>query len=196
MTKAVWNHAPKRLWRRVSVYIRPDIHAAADDNEENFTLFLNNALARKYDLDPCQDGGVRRVNRLRRLEQTNEVLEQEIASLSVELQEDGLNPDLRSELERQRAEIVAQRDTQSLAETEATSRAVRIRASLDAIIGEGSVARHRRALPENDPSGNRIDDLDDLVARVSRSTGIAVEPAEVIGEIRRRAAAADALEGP
>ena len=196
MTVAAWNHAPKRLWKRVSVYIRPDIHAAAEERRENFTLFINNALARKYDLDQCTGGGVNRMKQIRRLERASVELDQEIASLSVELEDDGLNPDLRRELERQQAEIVALRDKQSRTEADATSRAECIRKALDAIVGEYSLARYRRALPENDPSGDRIDDLDDLVARVSRSTGIAVEPAEVIEEVRRRAAQENAGEGP
>ena len=193
---ATWNLAPKRLWKRVSVYIRPDIHAEADGHKENFTLFVNNALARKYHLEPCRDGGVYRANRLRQLEQTSEVLDREIASLSAELDNDRLVPELRDELEQEHARVVAIRDNRAQAEAAAVSRAECIRAAMDAIVGESSLARYRRALPENDPSGDRIDDLDDLVARVSRATGTAVEPSEVAAEVRRRAAEADAGEGP
>ncbi len=196
MTVSPWNYAPRRLWKRVSIYVRPDIHTAIRDHGENMTLLLNNALARKYGLDPCSEGGARRVRRLRRLEETTAGLEHEIAALSVDLQDDRLGAELRSVLEQQYADFVATRDERAMREVREASRIGDLRDALDAIIGESSLARYRRALPENDPSGDRIDDLDDLVARLSRRTGIAVEPAEVAAEVRLRAARADAGEGP
>lgn len=194
MTAAAWNYAPKRLWKRISVYIRPDIHASAEERQENFTVFINNALARKYDLDQCMGGGVNRMKQLRRLEQASAALEQEIASLSVELEDDGLNPDLRRELERQRAEIVALKDKQSRTEADATARVDCIRRALDAIIGDGPLDRYGRMLPENDTRGDRIDLWEGLVADVSHRCGAVVDPSGVAAEVRSRLARADAGE--
>jgi len=187
---AAWNHAPKRLWRRLSVYLRPDIHAEAERHGENFSLFLNNSLARKYDLEPCLEGGVRRATRLRRLEQTTEALEGEIASLSVELADDRLVPGLRQELDLERARVVAARDRRSREEADRAARAGCIASVLDALLGDGPGERYRRMLPENDPHGDSADALDELVALVSRRCGDAVDPAEVVAGLRRRVAAA------
>lgn len=187
---AAWNHAPKRLWRRLSVYLRPDIHAEAERHGENFSLFLNNSLARKYDLEPCLEGGVRRATRLRRLEQTTEALEGEIASLSVELADDRLVPGLRQELDLERARVVAARDRRSREEADRAARAGCIASVLDALLGDGPGERYRRMLPENDPHGDSADALDELVALVSRRCGGAADPAEVVAGLRRRVAAA------
>lgn len=196
VTDSPWNQAPLRLWKRVSISIRPDIHEVAREHDENFTLFLNNVLARKYDLPLCPDDRVRKTKRLRRLEATTAVLEREIAALSAELRDDHLGQEIRAEMERQHAEIVAVRDERVRAETAAASRAGCIRASLDAIMGDGPIARYGRMLPENDPHGDRADAFEELVALVARRCKATVDPAEVIGEIRRRVARADAVEEP
>ena len=81
------------------------------------------------------------------------------------------------------------------AEAAAGARVDGIRAALDAIIGDGTIDRYRRMLPENDPHGDLVDALDDLVERVARRCRAAVDPSELIAEVRRRAAAADAGEG-
>src|SRR5665647_1224582 len=101
MSDSSWNHAPKRLWKRVSLYLRPDLYATVQDRGENMTLLLNNALARKYGLDLCSEGGTRRVRRLHRLEKTTAVLVQEIAALSIDLRDDRLGGDLRAVLEQE-----------------------------------------------------------------------------------------------
>ncbi|MEN6341977.1 MAG: hypothetical protein ABFC89_05400 [Methanospirillum sp.] len=160
------------------------------------TLLLNNALARKYGLDPCSEGGARRVRKLRRLEQTTAALEQEIAALSIELRDDRLGKELRAVLEQEYEESVAARDKRARIETEAASRVGCIRTALDAIIGDAPTDPYRRMLPENDVHGDRADAFDELVALVARRCKAAVDPSEVVGEIRRRAALADAGEGP
>lgn len=195
MSGSPWNHAPRRLWKRVSISLRPDLHAAARERSENMTLLVNNALARKYGLSLCSEGGTRRVQKLRRLEETTTALEHEIAALSVDLQDDRLGAELRTVLEQQYAEFVAARDECAMREVRETSRIGNLRDAMDEIIGESSTARYRRMLPENDTTGDRIDDWEALVARVSRRCGAAVDPSEVAAEIRRRAAGESAEEG-
>lgn len=185
MNDSPWNQAPLRLWKRVSVFIRPDIHAAARENE-NFTLLLNNVLARKYGLPPCPDDRVRKTRRLRRLEKTTAALEQEIAALSIELRDDRLGPELRAELETRRAEFVARKEEQARATVAAASRCADIRTALDAIIGEDLISPYWRMLPENDQAGDRIDDWETLIAQVSRRCGTAIDGGEVAAELRRR----------
>lgn len=195
-TDSPWNQAPVRLWKRVSVFIRPDIHDAARKHDENFTRFLNNVLARKYGLPLCPDDRFRKARRLRHLRETTVELEHEIAALSAELRDDRLGPEIRDEMEREHARVLAVRDNQMQDEADAASRAGCIRASLDAFIGEGSLSRYERMLPENDPSGDRADAFDELVALVARRCRTVVDPSEVVAEVRRRAARAKAGEGP
>lgn len=47
------------------------------------------------------------------------------------------------------------------------------------IVGDNSMDRYRRLLPENDPHGDRIEDWDALVRRVSRLCGAEIDAAEV-----------------
>jgi len=185
MADSPWNHAPKRLWKRVSIYVRPDLHAAAREGGDSMTLLLNNALARKYGLDPCTEGGARRVRTLRRLEKTTAALEQEIAALSADLQDDRLGEELRSVLEQQYDEFVALRDERAEKEVLAASRARGIREAMDAIIGDDPPAWYTRMLPENDTDGTWIDDWDALIARVSRRCGAEVTSDEVIAVLRQ-----------
>ncbi|MEN6519330.1 MAG: hypothetical protein ABFC38_14345 [Methanospirillum sp.] len=185
MAGSPWNHAPKRLWKRVSVYVRPDLHAAARERGDSMTLLLNNALARKYGLDPCAEGGARRVQTLRRLEKTTAALEQEMAALSADLQDDRLGDELRAVLEEQYEEFVALRDERAEKEVLAASRATGIREAMDAIIGDDPPGWYTRMLPENDTRGIWIDDWDALVTRVSRRCGTEITGEEVIAVLRR-----------
>ncbi len=195
VTDSPWNQAPVRLWKRISIFVRPDIHETAREHDENFTLFLNNVLARKYDLPLCPDDRVRKAKRLRRLEETTAALEHEIAALSAELRDDHLGQEIRNEMERQHAEIVAVKDERARTEAGAASRARGIRDALDAIVGGDPTGRYRRTLPENDGNGDRVDDWEALVAQVSRRCGAAIDSAEIAAELRRRAATGSAEGG-
>ncbi|HIH03026.1 MAG TPA: hypothetical protein HA263_03950 [Methanoregulaceae archaeon] len=58
------------------------------------------------------------------------------------------------------------------------------------VIGDGQKNRYRRMLPENDPNGDRVDDWDALVRRVSRLCGAEIDSAEVAAGLRTLIAAA------
>ncbi len=58
------------------------------------------------------------------------------------------------------------------------------------VIGDGPTDRYRRVLPENDPNGDRADDWDALVHRVSRLCGAEIDSAEVAAGLRRLLATA------
>ena len=58
------------------------------------------------------------------------------------------------------------------------------------IIGDEPTGRYRRMLPENDPEGDRVDDWDALVRRVSRLCGAEIDSAEVAAGLRALVAAA------
>jgi hypothetical protein len=64
----------------------------------------------------------------------------------------------------------------------------RIIDALARIVGEDTTGRYRRMLPENDLSGDRIEDWEDLVSAVSRRCGISVDSGEVAAELRRMSA--------
>ncbi len=85
---------------------------------------------------------------------------------------------------RLRATVRQQREQRRAAVDEGAARAAGIRDAVQAVAG-GSLERYWRALPENDSSGDRIDDWDALVAGVSRSCGTQVDAAEVAVELRR-----------
>ena len=57
------------------------------------------------------------------------------------------------------------------------------------IIGDNPPARLSRLLPENDTNGDRMDDWDALVRRVSRLCGAAIDSAEVAAGLRGLTAA-------
>ena len=52
------------------------------------------------------------------------------------------------------------------------------------IIGDDPTGRYLRTLPENDPNGDRLDDWDALVRRVSRLCGAEIDSAEVASGLR------------
>ena len=71
------------------------------------------------------------------------------------------------------------------AEREAASaRHESILEALVQIVGDDPTGRLSRMLPENDPEGNRIDDWEALVRRVSRLCGAAIDSAEVAAGVR------------
>jgi len=58
------------------------------------------------------------------------------------------------------------------------------------IIGDDPTGRYLRTLPENDPHGDRVDDWEALVRRVSRLCGAAIDSAEVAAGLRAMVAKA------
>ena len=66
----------------------------------------------------------------------------------------------------------------------ALSRQDAIAAALLQIIGDDPPARLARLLPENDPNGDRVDDWEALVRRVSRLCGAEIDSAEVAVGVR------------
>jgi hypothetical protein len=83
-------------------------------------------------------------------------------------------------LERARTAVRVMRDERDAA----ISRQDGITDALLQVVGDGSVDRYRRMLPENDPSGDRVDDWDALVRRVSRLSGAEIDSAEVATGLR------------
>jgi hypothetical protein len=63
------------------------------------------------------------------------------------------------------------------------------------VVGDGPVDRYRRMLPENDPNGDRVDDWDALVRRVSRLCGAEIDSAEVATGVRALVAKAASPAG-
>ncbi|MEN6516981.1 MAG: hypothetical protein ABFC38_02175 [Methanospirillum sp.] len=176
--------------RQVKVWLPAAVHALVRADRLNLSQFIRDQLDVLYG----EESAVETVDKnLRLIQAARDGLARQKAvdDESLEARER-----LRAVARQLRKERKAEREQRQTAKDEAATREAGIRDALDAIVGEGSLARYRRALPENDPSGDRIDDLDDLVARVSRRAGIAVEPAEVAAEVRRRAERADAGEGP
>ena len=57
------------------------------------------------------------------------------------------------------------------------------------VIGNGSMSRYRRIMPENDPDGDRLDEWETLVRRVSRLCGAEIDSAEVAAGLRALVAA-------
>ena len=67
---------------------------------------------------------------------------------------------------------------------EAVARQNGIAAALQQIIGDDPTGRYLRTLPENDLNGDRIDDWEALVRRVSRLCGAEIDSAEVAAGLR------------
>ena len=65
-----------------------------------------------------------------------------------------------------------------------------IAAALLQILGDDPPDRLARLLPEHDPNGDRMDDWDALVRRVSRLCGAEIDSAEVVAGVRALAARA------
>ncbi len=58
------------------------------------------------------------------------------------------------------------------------------------IVGDGSIGRYRRMLPENDTNGDHLDDWEALVRRISRLCGAEIDSAEVAAGLRALVATA------
>ncbi len=71
----------------------------------------------------------------------------------------------------------------------ATVRQEGIADALLQIVGDGSPRRYARMLPENDLDGDRVDDWEALVRRVSRLCGAEIDSAEVAAVLRGLVAA-------
>lgn len=85
-----------------------------------------------------------------------------------------------AERKRSRSVIEAMRDRQDAARVRQGS----IAGALDQIVGSKPIGRYARLLPENDHEGDRIDEWDALVRRVSRLCGAEIDPAEVAAGLR------------
>jgi hypothetical protein len=97
------------------------------------------------------------------------------------------------EADRERARGVVR---QMRAERDAAkARQDRILDALLQVVGDGPVDRYRRMLPENDPNGDRVDDWDALVRRVSRLCGAEIDSAEVATGVRALVAKAASPAG-
>ncbi len=85
-----------------------------------------------------------------------------------------------AERERARAVIQAMRDRQNAA----SARQEGVTEALLQIVGDGPTGRLSRMLPENDANGDRMDEWDALVRRVSRLCGAEIDSAEVATGVR------------
>ena len=83
-------------------------------------------------------------------------------------------------MDRARAAVRAMRVEREAAK----SRQEGIADALLQVIGDGRVERYRRMLPENDPHGDRVDDWEALVRRVSHLCGAEVDSGEVATRLR------------
>ena len=83
-------------------------------------------------------------------------------------------------LERARTTVQAMRARREAAE----ARQDAITDALLQVAGDDPPARLARLLPENDPNGDRVDDWEALVRRVSRLCGAEIDSAEVASGVR------------
>ena len=89
------------------------------------------------------------------------------------------------ELERARAAVHVMRAERDAAQ----ARQDEIADALQQIIGDDPTGRYLRTLPENDTNGDRLDDWEALVRRVSRLCGAEIDSAEVAAGLRELIAA-------
>ena len=89
-------------------------------------------------------------------------------------------------LERTRAAVRVMRAERDAAK----ARQDAIAAALLQVAGDDPPARLARLLPEHDPNGDRMDDWDALVRRVSRLCGAEIDSAEVVAGVRAMVAKA------
>jgi hypothetical protein len=89
-------------------------------------------------------------------------------------------------LERARTTVQAMRARREAAE----ARQDAIADALLQVAGDDPPARLARLLPENDPHGDRVDDWEALVRRVSRLCGAEIDSAEVAAGLRAMVAKA------
>ena len=89
------------------------------------------------------------------------------------------------ELERARAAVHVMRAERDAAQ----ARQDGIADALQQIIGDDPTGRYLRTLPENDTNGDRVDDWEALVRRVSRLCGAEIDSAEVAAGVRNLIAA-------
>ena len=72
----------------------------------------------------------------------------------------------------------------------ASARHASVLEALLQVAGDGPVGRLSRMLPENDTNGDRLDDWEALVGRVSRLCGAEIDSAEVASSLRKLVAKA------
>ncbi len=152
---------------QVSLWLPVDVIRLVRADRLNLTQFLLNQLEILYGGN--QDAAVSQRNRL--VDAAREVFAKQ---RRVEDEAEADREQARSVVRQMRAE----RDAGTL-------RREGILDALLQIVGDGPTSRYRRMLPENDPSGDRIDLWEGLVRQVSRVCGQEVEPAEVAAELRR-----------
>ena len=131
----------------------------------NLTEFLEDALMEYFGLDPVAD------------EHQDQIVEAAHAGVtrqrkSIQEREAGRERS-RSAIRQMRAERGALQARQD-----------GIADALAQVIGDDPTGRYLRMLPENDTNGDRLDDWEALVRRVSRLCGAEIDSAEVAAGVR------------
>ena len=162
-----------RLLAQTSMWVLVDLLTLVRADRLNLTEFLENALMDYYGLKPVADEHQDRIVAAGRDGVTRQ-------RKSIQEREAGRER-VRSALQTMRADIDA-----------AQARQDGIAEALLQVAGDDPPARLARLLPENDPNGDRVDDWEALVRRVSRLCGAEIDTAEVADRLRYLAAAAKA----
>ena len=153
--------------RQVSLWLPVDVIRLIKADRLNLTRFVLDQLEVVYGGDPAEpDAG----HRTRLVEAAREAFAKQRAA-SVIVEEDR---------ERARETVRVMRAERDAAE----ARQDGIADALQQIIGDDPTGRYLRMLPENDTNGDRLDDWEALVRRVSRLCGAEIDSAEVAVGVR------------
>jgi hypothetical protein len=166
-----------RLTQQITVWLPTEMVQLLKADGLNVSRFIRDQIALLYD-DP---GAHPTVSRDRLAQAARETLARERAAAA----------ERDADLERARAAVRVMRDERDAA----TARRDGIADALLQIIGDDPTGRYLRTLPENDPHGDRLDDWDALVRRVSRLCGAEIDSAELAAELRALVAAASPADG-
>ncbi len=155
-----------RLMKQITVWIEVDQYDLLKMDGINVSEFIRDQIAGLF-----EDTTVSRHEARQRLEQSAREIAARARSAAAE-----------REAARERARdnirhLRADRDA-------ASARHGSILEALYQIVGDDSTGRYLRTVPENDPHGDRMDDWDALVRRVSRLCGAEIDSAEVAAGLR------------
>ena len=158
--------------RQVSLWLPVDVIRLIKADRLNLTRFVLDQLEVVYGGDLAEpDAG----HRTRLVEAAREAFAKQRAASVID----------EEDRERARETVRAMRADRDAASTRHGS----ILEALCQIIGDDPTGRYLRTLPENDLNGDRMDDWEALVRRVSRLCGAEIDSAEVAAGLRELIAA-------
>lgn len=156
-----------RLLQQTTVWLPVEMMQLIKADRLNISAFIRQQLDLLYDLEP-ESGS---------LEHRALLVEAARESLARQREVDAA---AEADRERARAAVRAMRAERDAAK----ARQDGITEALLQIAGDDEPGRFARILPENDPEGDRVDDWDALVRRVSRLCGAEIDTAEVAAGLR------------